>query len=66
MSMQTEDCSAISLRVVARPPRVGSRRTWTSPQAVMMSAIMWLRGAESEATSVRKDRPSRLPMTVRP
>ena len=50
---------AISLSVAARPPRVGSRSTWTCGAAERTASTISFNGAQSLSTVVPKLMPSR-------
>ena len=64
--MPTPDWRAISLSVVASPPRVGSRRAWMSGTASTMRATRSCRAAVSDWMLVSKPRLSRLDMMATP
>ncbi len=66
MTMPARDFSAKSLRVVARPPRVGSRRQRIFREAASMSAASPWRGAQSEGTGKSNLSPSRRLKTAMP
>ncbi len=67
MVTPTPDAVAISFRVEARPPRVGSRMACTAgPAASSTAAIMPLRAAQSERIWLSNSRPSRTLMMAMP
>ena len=59
ISIPTPDWRASSLRVVASPPRVGSRMTRNSAPLSSMASTKALSGAESETMGASKVNPSR-------
>ena len=58
--------SAISLSADERPPRVGSRRTWTPGSTASIAATSPLSACVSEAISTSNSRPSRTLMIATP
>ena len=65
-TMPTPDACAISLSADDSPPRVGSRRTWTSGSTASIAATSPLSAWVSDAISTSNSRPSRTDITATP